>query len=304
MTRVSGSAALALLVGGVLGAASCSSSSDPPHGAPILTGVYLSAAGASYTIWSPPGGSGPSQVTSVPALGSEVDFVFNRRLDGNRIEDTVNVGGVSTEQPKAMPPITVTGFDPQASTPPFVLDVLYNSAGVFGDGTSYVMAKPRVPGFPSATSLTFQIDRSNITSPYGEPLAMPDIVPVTTQPFSVEIRIPGVGDGGAGPPVEAGSFQVPLHFSNVPGPTAQLLPFVHVRAGGDDLPVSLLADALDVALLRLVPAGGLTAWPPGATIDVTVDPGLPDAFGVGLAASATASFATSPGASPSDGGAD
>jgi hypothetical protein len=304
MTRVYGPAVLALLVGAVLGAASCSSSSDPPRGAPVLTRVYLTAAGARYTIWSSPDAPDPAQVATVPALGYEVDFVFNRRLDGNRIEDTVNDGGVSVEQPKAVPPITVAGFDPQAESPAFVLNVLYNSAGIFGDGTSYVLAKPRVPGFPSATALTFQIDRSNITSPYGEPLAMPDTVPITTQPFSVAIGVPSGADGGSGPPVEAGNFQVPLHFSNLPAASARLLPFVHARVGGGDLPVSLLVDAVDGSLLRMVPGGDLAAWPAGSTIDVTIDQGLPDAFGIGLAAATNATFATLPGGTPPDGGVD
>ena len=104
-----------------------------------------------------------------------------------------------------------------------------------------------------------------------------------------------------------GTFQLPLTFSNRPAtdPVA-VLPFVHLRIAGADLPIALLADALAPALLRVVPAGCLTTWPPGATIDVTVDAGLPDAFGVGMASAATATFAVASGGAPPscpDGGA-
>jgi hypothetical protein len=289
MTRVFCPAAFPLLLGVALVVA-CSSTPDAPHGAPVLMNVYWTAEGSRYTIWSSPDAPDPAQVTTVPALGSEIDFVFNRRLDGSRIEDTVTQGGVSVEQSKAIPPITVTGFDPQAVAPPFQLDVLYNSLAVFGGATSYVLAKPRTPGFPSATALTFQLDRSSLTSPYNEPLGMPDTVSIATRDFSVEIRLPTGGDGGA--PVVAGSFQLPLGFSNQPSDSGQVLPFIHLRVGGADLPINILADSLNPSLLRVVPGGCLTAWPPSSTIDVTIDPGLPDAFGVGLAAAATASFQT------------
>jgi len=303
MTCVSGLRCFWLLPAVLLAmgaAAACSKPVQAPHGAPALIKVYWIAGGTSYLVWSPSGAPDPAQVADAPALASEIDFVFNRRLDGNRIEDTVIQDGVSVERSKATPPITVTGFDPQSTSPPFRLDVLYNSAGIFGNDTSYVLARPQVPGFPSAAAVTFQLDRSNLTSPYDEPLPEPDSVPITTRAFTVDVGTPAATD--AGTPAVATTFQLPLSFSNRPATPARVLAFVHVSlragAGALALPIDLLADARDPALLRVVPAACLVTWPPDSTIDVTIDPGLPDAFGVALATGATATFTTGAGPPP------
>ena len=294
-----GAVGLAVLAG--LGAASCGSSSSEPHGSPVLLKVYWVAGSARTTVWSRD--PDPSLAAVAPPLASEIDLVFDRRLDGNRIEDTVTVNGVETTQPKANPPVTVTwpDFAQVMSDPPFATQVLYNSTPLFGGATSYVFVRPMAPGFPSATTVTLQLDKSGLTSAYGEQMDGPDHVDVPTAPFTVAFALPAAGDAGvavAGDP----AFQLPLVFTGRPAAPAAAAPFVHVSTGGGavDLPFQLVSDSRVPSTLYLAPGTSChDGWPSGATIDVSVAAGLPDAFRVALAAGASTSFAV---VSPGDGG--
>jgi hypothetical protein len=294
-----GSPAWAALMGVTAAAAACSGA-PPPQGAPVLTGVYWNASGARYKVWSPPDAPDPAPSARVPALVAQIDFVFDRRLDGERIEDTVVENGVGAPRSKVPPPITVTWSpdSPAAMTAAGVdLAVFYNSAPLYGGVTSYVLARPLVEGLPSATTMSFSLDRSKLTSQTGEPLPAPDAVLVTTDDFTVEIRAPGAPDGGAAATVGV-DYRLAIVFSNRTADGARVLPFVHARAFGAAVPIALLVDGQDPAQLSLVPAACLGAWPAHAVVEVTVDPGLPDAFGVPLGAGATATFTTGPGAPP------
>src|SRR5258707_7045322 len=139
-----------------LGAA-CSS---PPaqHGSPILTQIYWVADGAQLLAWSR--APDTAQVSPVPPFASEIDFVFDRRLDGARLEDIITVGGVTTARPKPTPAIHASWPDMAArmSDPPFALVVDYNSVATFCGASAYVFARPVVPGFPSNTIVTFEPD--------------------------------------------------------------------------------------------------------------------------------------------------
>ena len=269
-------------------AAACSGPQDP-HGSPVLTQVYWVAGATQYLAWS----STPDQIaTSVPPFGSEVDFVFDRRLDGDRIEDTVIVDGAVTTRSAAIPPITAQwpGMAEMMSDPPFVLTVQYNSEPRFGGASSYVFAQPAIPGFPSSETVTFDLDLSKLTSAYDEPATAPTQIPVVTSPFSVAIATPAAG--------VPGSYALPLAFSNrLPlVPAAGTSPFVHVARAGAEVPYKLLVDPTQASIWYVAPADCLGVWPAGATLDVTVDAGLPDAFGGKLAQAATASFVTGAGA--------
>src|SRR4051812_23394227 len=99
--------AQAVLVAGAL-ALGCSGVPPAPHGAPVLIAVYWVAGGSRYLVSSPSGPTDPALIARAPAYASEVDFVFNRRLDGVRIEDTVTVDGVATPRSKPDPPITAS----------------------------------------------------------------------------------------------------------------------------------------------------------------------------------------------------
>jgi hypothetical protein len=278
-----------VFVAGLL-AASCDSNAPPPppRGAPVLLNVYWVAGSGPVLAWSPPDQPSPFLVSPVPPFASEVDFVFDRRLDGDLIEDTVTVNGVTTTRPKAMAPIEVQwpGMADRPGDPPLKLYVAYNSTGRYGQDTSYVFAKPEPQGFPSSETLMFVLHPEKLTSIYGEPASAPEKIPVTTGALTVSIMAPTAA--------AALKLQVPLVFANrlALGATS---PFIHVTSGGGAVPYKLLADASQLSRWYIAPADCLGTWPGGASLVVTIDAGLPDAFGGTLVQSVTATFKTSAG---------
>lgn len=283
------STTFALCLGACLFGACGAKTPPPPHGSPILTHVYWVAGGTGSLVWARV--DDPKLQPAVPPFATEVDFVFDRRIDGDRIEDTVTDGGVTTTRPKAMPPITASwpGSDAAAATdPPFKLQVAYNSAGRFGEDSSYVFARPVLPGFPSSETVTFALDLPNLASAYGEPADAPTTIPVKTSAFTVAIGVPTV--------VVTTSFQVPLVFSNRLPRVAGGHPAIHVTTNGAAVSTKVLADASDSSRWYLAPADCLGAWPAGATLTIAIDATLADAFGRTLAQGATATFKTGPGA--------
>jgi hypothetical protein len=297
---------LALIACLVISASACDSGTEAPHGSPVLMKVYWVANDMQFLVWSRQ--SDPVLATRVPPFGSEIDFVFDRRLDGDLIEDTVKLdGGRVTTRPKvdALAPITATWAD-MAKTPgepPFSLEVAYNSTARFGGASAYVFARPQIHGFPSDSTVTFHLDGTKLTSSYGEPMDGPPTVVVKTTAFSVAINVPG-GDGG--PVVIVGTdYQVPLAFTNRLPPSATVANFVKVRdSAGGLVPFKLLADAGLASRLYLAPADCLKAWPAKSMLEVTVEAMLPDAFGVPLPLPVKASFTTGAGSNaPLDGSA-
>ncbi len=236
----------------------------------MLVGVFW-VTGATHTqVWGgdPDAGAGP-----VPPGASQVDFVFDRRLDGARVEDTV--GNMTV--PKASPPITVGWPEPDSvmSDPPFTADVFYNSVAFYGGQSAYVFLRPRAVGFPSATPVTFTLDPSGLTSAYGEPMVGPTSITVTTDRLGVVPR-PSSGPNGLGtfPP----TLQLPVQFTARPA-FSRVAAFTRATADGQAVPVKVAADAVDPTIVHVSSActGG---WPAGTRVDVSFDPGLPDAFGV------------------------
>jgi hypothetical protein len=275
----------ALVLAAVALGPACSSPTTPPeHGSPILTKVYWVAGGAPVVAWSPT--ADPFLVSPVPPFATEVDFVFDRRLDGDLIEDTTIVDGATVTRPKAMPPIEVQwpGMADHPGQPPLSLRVAYNSVGRYGEGTSYVFAKPDPAGFPSSETLMFLLHREALASFYGEPALAPDKIPVTTGALTVAVNAPTS-------PV-ALKFQVPLVFTNRLAITGDTSPFIHVTTGGAAVPYKLLVDANQLTRWYLAPADCLGSWPAGASLVVTIDAGMPDAFGGTLVQAATATFMT------------
>jgi hypothetical protein len=239
---------------------------------------------------------------TVPPGGLEVDFVFDRRLDGNRIEDTVTKNGVETTVPKSAPPITVGWSDMATamSTPPFADQVVYNSEPLYGGITAFVLLQPLAVGFPSSDTVTFVLDKTGLTSAYGDQMTGPATITVATGPFSATFGLPADSDGSILVP---SAFMLPVLFSNRSGSTAQIAPYVQVQAGGRDLPISLTPNASDPTIVYLSAASCLGGWPSGVSIEVTLLAGLPDAFGAPLAMTTAATFMASAGATPSpDGG--
>jgi hypothetical protein len=297
LTAMGGRASLlALSACAAMSASACDSGPQPPHGSPILVKVYWVAGGMQSLVWSM---DTADLVPAVPPFGSEIDFVFDRRLNGDLIEDTIKLpDGTITTRPTAIPPITASWPDMAAPTeqPPFKMDVSYNSMPRFGGETSYVFARPAIPGFPADGTITFTLIHAKLASAYGEPMGLPDNIVVKTTLFSVSINVPG-GDGGSAATVGT-DFQVPLAFSNRLPSTTVVANFVKVRdASGGLVPFKLLADAGVASRLYLVPADCLKAWPAKAKLAVTVEAGLPDAFGVKLPLPAKATFTTGAGSS-------
>jgi len=278
-------ALLAIVGAGALGAA-CGSPSEP-HGSPVLTRVYWSASGTQQIVWSAPNDPVPL-ATSVSPFADEVDFVFDRRLDGSRIEDIVTMNGVPVPVPKTPAAIGATWPDiaQRMSDPPFQLVVDYNSVPLFGDQSAYVLARPERPGFPSGDTITFDLLLSSLTSAYGDVATAPGRITVKTMPFAVSIVAPTFA--------VATNYQLPLAFSNRLPPVAAsgASPAIAVTLSGGAVPYKLLADASLPSRWYLAPADCLGAWPANSTLTVTIEAGLPDAFGAPLAAGATATFAT------------
>ncbi len=268
---------LVALLPSLLAAVGCSSSPPAtPHGAPVLLRVVWERSGGLSVVWSRD--PNPALVASVPGDASRVHFVFDRRLDGARIEETVDGAPVSRQ-----PPAFDTTWADSAtvmSTPPFAAETFYNSTppltAPFGSGTTDVFLRPRAVGFPSATTVTFVPDRTALTSVYGEAIEGPEGIPVVIEPMVVLPSEIGGNDAlGTVPPTAL--YRVT--FSNRPAATAILLPFVHARIGEVELPIALSAVSGAPTGIYVSPAACLGGWPAGQ-IDITFDAGLPDAFGV------------------------
>ena len=279
---------------------SCSNSPEAPHGSPVLMEVHWVSPGKRLRVYARDADA--SVANRVPGNASEIDFVFDRRLDGSRIEDIV--GNVT--QPKPIPPISVTwpGMTdaalPVMSDPPFAHHVFYNSSAVFGGTTAYAFLRPNVPGFPSSTTITFTLDRSAFTSAYGEQMDGPDQITVEVDAMTVVPRSAGSADVVETYPP---SFLFPVGFSSRPGSPAMLAPFARARVGDTPLPVALTADTVDRTVVFVSAAACLGGWPMGAIVDVSFAAGAPDAFGVPTTADLPAGSFRVSGA-PADGGCD
>jgi len=280
-----------LLLAMAIVACSCRKQADVPHGSPTLLEVLWEVDGVRTLVWSQEADAAVAALA--PAGGSRVDFVFDRKLDGARVEDTVDGNPV----PKANPPITVSWpgiTDTVMSDPPFVGDVFYNSLPDFGLGTTYTFVRPRIPGFPSATAITFMLDPNGITSVYGEPLSGTSAVTVNTTPLSVALQTSTA--------TVSTSYMAPIVFSTR-APAGQVLkPFIHVAVGSVAVPFDVVGDTTNASRVYVVPSC-IDGWPSDAHIDITVDAGLPDGFRQPLATGVKGAFMTSRTAGPPvDGG--
>ena len=261
-----------------LAAIGCAKQPEAAHGSPVLLQVVWEVAGAPTIVWNRDPDAAVAPLA--PAAGSKIDFVFDRRLDGARIEDTVD----GSPAPKANPPITV-GWPDLATVmadPPFAANVFYDSLPNWGPGTTSVFVQPIIAGFPSATPVTFTLDPNALTSVYGEPLDGTSMVTVTTSPLTITLP-----SGTATVPTD---YVAPIVFSTRAPDHRALTTFVHVSAAGQALPFDLLNDARDETRVNLKPLGCL--WPVASRVDISLDAGLPDGFGRPLAAAAKGSFMT------------
>jgi hypothetical protein len=292
-------AAIVALGCAAISIAGCRSSPEAPHGSPVLTDVMWVSPSARTRIWGRDADAGVS--TRVPGNASEIDFVFDRRLDGTRIEDIVG----NTTVPKPIPPIMVSWpgmSDPTApvmSDPPFGHRVFYNSAALYGGESSYAFVRPTLPGFPSGTTVTFTLDRSAFTSAYGEVMDGP-------AEFTIEIEhmtvVPRGGNATDAVETFPPAFMFPVVFSTRPAAAAKLAPFVRARADGAEIGVALTADTVDKSIVFVSPVGCPGGWPMGALIEVSFAAGVPDAFGIPAPAALPAGGFRVTGTPSGDGG--
>jgi hypothetical protein len=277
-----------LLVVATTAALGCREEAKAPAGPPSLLQVLWEVDGLATLVWSRDADA--AVAAAVPAAGFKIDFVFDRRLDGARVEDSVDNQPV----PKANPPITVSWPDMATvmSDPPFAFDVFYNSLPSFGSGTSSVFVQAHRAGFPSATPVTFTLDPNGLTSVYGEPMIGPTQISAMTEALAVTLPFSSATVSTA--------YRAPISFSTRGPAASTLLPFVHVAAAGQPLPFDLVYDGGDPKRALLLPRCG-GGWPPGVRVEVSVDAGVPDGFGRPLAAPVKGSFMTAPIAPSADG---
>jgi hypothetical protein len=292
---------LAVAAACALGGA-CSSSPAEPHGSPVLTQIYWIAGGVQSLAWSLD--KDPTITSPLPPNGSEIDFVFDRRLDGAKIEDLVTMNGVTVAVPKEPAAVHVTwpNMGTVMSDPPFHITVDYNSVPRYGGVSSYIYARPDEPGFPSSTTVTLDLVPTLLTSAYNDPAVLPDPpATVKTSAFAAIL----VSTTSAVPP----SYQLPLTFNNRLPQVPVTSPHVQVTAHGAAVPYKLLADANVGSRWYLAAADCLGGWPAGTTFEVTLDADFPDAFGGTLGQPSVFTFTTLAGAAatstcpPPDGGA-
>ena len=271
-----------LLAAATIAALGCGKGPEAPHGAPVLLQVLWEVKGVPTRIWSREADAGVA--TTVPPQGTRVDFVFDRRLDGARIEDSID----DMPEPKANPPITTSwaNMDTVMSTPPFAANVLYNSLPNWGPDTTYAFLTPLLAGFPADTAVTFNLDPNGLTSVYGEPMDGPTAITVNTGPFTVVLP-------NSSMPAPT-SYRVPIVFSTRAPRDQTLKPFIHVLAGIVPLPFDLKNDNGDSTLVYIIPtAPGCEAWPASTELTIFADQGLPDAFGRPLVMPVAGRFTTS-----------
>ncbi|HEY7372822.1 MAG TPA: hypothetical protein VIF57_11720 [Polyangia bacterium] len=270
-----------LLVAALTAALGCERTPEAPHGSPVLLQVAWEVDGAPTIVWNRDPDAGVA--AQVPPGGSKIDFIFDRRLDGARVEDTID----DAPAPKTDPPITVgwPDMDTVMADPAFGANVFYSSLPVWGSGTTFTFVQPRLAGFPSGTPITFTLDPNGLTSVYGEPMDGPTTITVMTAPLQVTLP-----KGTATVPT---SYLAPIVFSTRAPAKETLKAFVHLSANGTALSFEPAMDVSDTKRLYLSPGadcGGI--WPPNARIDIAVDVGLPDAFGRPLMTAATGLFST------------
>jgi hypothetical protein len=273
----------AWLLAAALAAAACSGSSGP-SAPPALVKVVWIAGGQSTQVWA---GAEPDAglAALAPPAVKQIDFVFDQRLDGTKIEND------------AEPPLAVSWVDAAGAPAGLDAQVLYNSEPLYGGTTSYAFLRPAIPGVPISQTVTLSLARAAITGTSGQPFVGPDQVNVTTGPLTAAVQLPSHADAGASVPT---SFMVPIVFSNRVSADG-LAPFIHASTPAGAVPISLAANASDPTIVYVTAAcpGG---WPTAAPVTVTVEAGAPDAFGGLLATPASGTFtAVGAGAAP-DGG--
>ncbi|MES1164701.1 MAG: hypothetical protein ABUR63_03000 [Verrucomicrobiota bacterium] len=263
--------------------AGCSSASGPQT-PPTLVNVFWIAGGQRTQVWTNALPDGGPAVVAPPAV-QQVDFVFDQRLNGTKIEDAPT------------PPIRVS-WPEQAAGATFDAMVLYNSEPFYGGASSYAFLRPASVGVPSSDTIAFTLDGTLLTGTNNRPFAGPTEITVATGPLTATVRVPSDADAGG---VVPASYMMPVVFSNRVAADA-VSPFIHAATPAGALPVTVVGNASDPTI-AYVTAACPHGWPPGVPITLTIDGGAADAFGGLLAAPASGTFmSVATGGETADGG--
>ncbi len=246
------------------------SSSGGPQTAPALLNVFWIAGGQRTAVWTNAHPDG-APVIAPPAV-QQVDFVFDQRLNGTKVED-------------APTPAIRVSWPEQSPDDPFAATVLYNSEPFYGGVSSYAFVRPASVGLPSDDTVTFALDSTLLTGTNNQPFTGPAEIAVTTGPLTATVHVPSDADAGGVVPAR---YMMPVVFSNRVAADA-VSPFIHASTPSGALSVAVAGNASDptVVYVTAACAGG---WPPGVPVTLTIDSGAPDAFGRPLAAPATGTF--------------
>jgi hypothetical protein len=302
MTNRSIARARPLLAGGLLLATAACQGGDPaPHGPPVLLQMIWRAGEGHQLVWS--AAKDPVLTTQVTPSPLEFDLIFDRRLDGDKIEETFVQDGQTLTRPRPDPPITVDWPQMVAEDSAFSVAISYNSLPLSGlpAGSTYVFGRSTL-GYPSGTALTFHLIGDRLTNSKGEAMVGPESITVATAAFAVQIRKPRTA-GDATPAPISSDYQVPLTFNNLPAGDDVIHSFVTLTIDAVESDFRLQPDNRDATTLYLTPLPAGQSWPAGGRLAVTVKPGLPDRFGVPLEMAAEATFLVAGGA-PDGGGGD
>jgi hypothetical protein len=212
---------------------------------------------------------------------AQIKLVFNQLLDGDKIEDVLDGGGVRGKTDVA----SLTWSGAPAGAPPIVAVTTYNPTGA----TGVTMPAPSVlvspdPGLPSGATVVLALAREKITSKKGTPFAGPAQQTLQTEPFSATASFM---DGDTLGP----ATQIHLAFSNVPGDGAAAA--ITVTAGGVAVPLDVKPDDMDHRVLVVTPRAG--AWMIGSGYMLAVATTAADLFGVKLPAAMSAGFSVAEG---------
>ena len=95
-----------------------------------------------------------------PPAVQQVDFVFDQRMNGAKIEDA------------STPPIRVSWPEQGADTS-FPATVLYNSEPLYGGVSSFAFLRPASVGLPAADAITFTLDSTQLIGANNQPFTGP-----------------------------------------------------------------------------------------------------------------------------------
>jgi hypothetical protein len=298
-----------------LGALGCTPENKVPHGAPEVVEVLY---------FDPTTESGMGSITGDTPIFPATPFlsvVFDRLLDPAAIVDIdpdggtfITKNGVGSIDSSTVGPVELTTLAADMLNGlEYTHNGHYRFAVAFSKGPTLTFNLKR-GSLPAASRVTLFLDKDRVRShdktvsftlgqgdaavpPYGGGATGPDgstmgvgtpSITFDTQPATAEIQLPDPPDGGSAQPAGA----VPLLVFNIVAAAADVAAGVHVTANGAPIAIEIVPVEGQGGpipyLWSIIPL--FPGWPAGATIAITVDATITDAYGIALASAASVSF--------------